>query len=105
GENPTYDSSNPGVVWGNLAIHGAGYIGSDFTFHFHQWLYQANQAGTTDTLWFTYNNLLHRDGHLFIGKVEAPAPSPFSQFFDLAGFQTPAIVVGEHAEPWSSNRW
>jgi len=105
GENPTYDSSSPAVTWGNLAIHGAGYIGTDFTFHLHQWVYLGDTPGPTDTLWVTYNNLFHRDGHLFVGKVEAPAPSPFSQFFDLAGFNTPAMVVGEHADPWSSNRW
>ena len=104
-ENPTYNSSSPPVVWGNLAIHAAGFIGNDFTFHLHQWVYLGDTPGPTDTLWITYNNIFHRDGHLFVGKVEAPAPSPFSQFFDLAGFNAPAITVGEHVWPFSSNRW
>jgi hypothetical protein len=106
GENPTYDSSSSS--WpqaGNLALHTAGFIGNDWTFHGHEWISQNGGGGFTDTLWVTYNNLLHRDGHLFIGKVEAPAPSPFSQFFDLAGFNTPGITVGEHPWPFSSNRW
>lgn len=109
GENPFYDTSDPNephrVQWGNLAIHAAGYIGTDWTFHAQQWLFTGDQAGNLDTFWVTYNNLFHRDGHLFIGKIEAPAPSPFSQFFDLAGFAPPEITVGEHAWPFDSNRW
>ncbi len=109
GENPFYDTQDPNephrIQWGNLAIHAAGYIGTDWTFHAQQWVSSADQGGFTDTLWVTYNNLFHRDGHLFIGKLEPPAPSPFSQFFDLAGFGTPSITVGEHVWPFSTNRW
>jgi hypothetical protein len=106
GENPTYDSSSgPEVQWGNLAIHAAGFIGNDWTFHLHQWVIQDGVAGGTDTLWVTYNNILHRDGHWFVGKIEAPAPSPFSQFFDLAAFAPPEITVGEHTWPFDQNRW
>jgi hypothetical protein len=106
GENPVYDSSvGPAVQWGNLALHLAGAIGTDFTFHGQEWLSNNGDGTLTDTLWITYNNLLHRDGHLFVGKLEAPAPSPFSMWFDLAGFQTPSITVGEHVWPFSSNRW
>jgi hypothetical protein len=109
GENPFYDSQDPNephqVIWGNLAIHAAGYLGSDWTFHFQQWIDNGDQPGPLDTAWITYNNLFHRDGHLFIGKVEAPAPSPFSQTIDLAGFNTPEITVGEHAYLTDANRW
>ncbi len=106
GENPTYDSSaGPNLQWGNLAIHAAGFIGNDWTFHLHQWVVQDGTGGGTDTLWVTYNNILHRDGHWFIGKVEAPAPSPFSQFFDLSAFAPPEITVGEHVWPFDQNRW
>ena len=100
------DSSEPHQVQtGNLSLHGAGYIGSDITFHLHQWIQQNDQPGGTDTVWLTYNNLLHRDGHLTIGKLELPAPSPFSQTFELSGYNPPSMTVGEHAYGLSSNRW
>lgn len=108
-ENPIYDTGDATqphqVIWGQSSLHAAGYIGTDWTFHFHAWIRSHDGNGFYDTMWTTYNNLFHRDGHLFIGKIEAPAPSPFSQYFDLAGFNTPAITVGEHAWPFSTNRW
>ncbi len=92
--------------FGNLALHGAGYLAPDWTFHLQQWLLQNDSGGgTLDTAWVTYNNLFHRDGHLFIGKYEAPAPSPFSQFSDVSAFATPEITVGEHAYQLDGNRW
>jgi hypothetical protein len=109
GESPFYDTADPNephqVQWGNLALHAAGFIGTDFTFHVQQWVTQADQPGPLDTAWVTYNNLFHRDGHLFVGKLEAPAPSPFSQFADLAGFAPPEITVGEHPYLIDANRW
>ena len=91
---------------GNLALHGAGYLAPDWTYHVQQWLLSNDETGgTLDTAWVTYNNLFHRDGHLFIGKYEAPAPSPFSQFFDISAFTTPEITVGEHAYQLDGNRW
>jgi hypothetical protein len=108
-ENPIYDTGDATephqIIWGQLSLHAAGYIGTDWTFHFHAWLRSHDGNGFYDTMWGTYNNLFHRDGHLFVGKIEAPAPSPFSQYFDLAGFNTPAITVGEHVWPFSTNRW
>jgi hypothetical protein len=92
--------------FGNLSLHGAGYFAPDWTFHLEQWLLANDDAGgTLDTAWVTYNNLFHRDGHLFIGKYEAPAPSPFSQFIDISGFAPPAITVGEHPYQLDGNRW
>lgn len=92
--------------FGNLALHGAGYLAPDWTFHVQQWLLQNDSAGgTLDTGWITYNNLFHRDGHLFLGKLEAPAPSPFSQWLDISAFATPEITVGEHVYQLDANRW
>ncbi|MBC5806458.1 MAG: hypothetical protein DLM53_11615 [Candidatus Eremiobacter antarcticus] len=109
GESPFYDTQDPAephaIQWGNLAIHAAGYFGNDWTFHLHQWVYQSDLPGGTDTVWVTYNNLFHRDGHLFFGEIEAPAPSPFSQWFDLNGFAPPSFTVGEHTLPFADNRW
>lgn len=99
--SPTYKNS-----YGNLALHGAGYFAPDWTFHIQQWLLiNDSTGGPFDTGWVTYNNLIHRDGHLFIGKIEAPAPSPFSQWFDISGFAPPAITVGEHPYQNDGNRW
>lgn len=109
GETFFYDSQDPNmphqIQTGNLAIHGAGFIGNDFTFHFHQWITQANQSGGTDTFWFTYNNLLHRDAHLFFGKIEDTMPSPYSQWSELAGFSTLSMGSGEHTWQFGANRW
>jgi hypothetical protein len=109
GENTWYDSQDPTAPhqtqFGNLAIHAVGPIGSDITYHFQQWIWENDQAGDLDTFWVAYNNLLHRDGHLFVGLIEAPGPSPFSQWFDLAAFATPEITVGEHPYLLDANRW
>jgi hypothetical protein len=92
--------------FGNAAIHGAGYFAPDWTFHVQQWLLSGDTTGgTLDTAWVTYNNLFHRDGHLFVGKIESPAPSPFSQWSDISAFATPEIAVGEHMYQLDGNRW
>ena len=109
GETLFYDSQDPDMPHhletGNFALHAAGFLGENFTFHVHQWLVQNNQSGGTDTMWLTYNNLFHRDGHLYVGKVEAPAPSPYSQWSELNGFSTLGMTSGEHAWQFGANRW
>lgn len=109
GESANYDTQDPDqphrVVLGNLAIHAAGAFNEDLTYHLHQWITQSNQSGGLDTAWITYNNLLHRDGHLFVGKMPAPGPSGLSQWFDIAAFATPEITVGEHPYQLDANRW
>jgi hypothetical protein len=102
----TQDALFPGkVVVGNLNVQAAGYIGSDVTVHAQQWIVQGNEPGGTDTLWLTYNNLLHRDAHLTVGKLEVPAPSPFSMWFELSPFAAPEMTVGEHVYENDANRW
>ena len=112
GESANFDSTagagtgTPRYSFGNVALHAVGYVAPDVTYHAQQWLTQNDQSGVVDTLWVTYNNLLHRDGHLFIGKILNPAPSPYSQTFDLDGPSASSTTVGEHA--WGStygNRW
>ncbi len=109
-DSVSYDAQgSPRVVFGNVGLHLIGDLGNgsnnNWTYHVQQWIVDGNQAGGLDTMWLAYNNLLHHDGHLFIGKVEAPGPSPFSQFSDLAAFSTPEITVGEHAYQLDANRW
>lgn len=107
GESANYDSGSGSykTEFGNLAIHAVGPIGDSITYHFQQWIVQNGGTGDLDTFWMAYNNLFHRDGHLFVGKVEAPAPSPYSQWMDLAPFTTPEITVGEHVYELDANRW
>ena len=108
-EAVTTDTQQPNfpgkVLVGNLNVQAAGYIGSDVTVHAQQWIVNGNEPGFTDTLWLTYNNLLHRDAHLYVGKLEDPAPSPFSMWFELSGFNPPSMTVGEHVYELASNRW
>ncbi len=102
----TQDPTYPGkILLGNLNIQAAGYIGSDITVHAQQWIVEGNEPGGTDTLWLTYNNLLHRDSHFTVGKLEVPAPSPFSQWFEIAPFAAPEMTVGEHVYELDANRW
>jgi hypothetical protein len=109
GENTWYDTQDPAephrTQFGNVAIHAVGAIGNDVTYHFQQWIKQNNQSGDLDTFWMTYNNLLHRDGHLFVGLVEAPGPSPYSQWMDLSGFAASGATVGEHTYEIAGNGW
>jgi hypothetical protein len=113
-----YDSSNAsgtpnsaGVYvaktsFGNLAVHGVGYLAPDITFHAQQWITQGDDSGGVDTLWVTYNNIFHREGHLFVGKILNPAPSPYGQDFQIDGATASSTLVGEH--DWGAtygNRW
>jgi hypothetical protein len=101
-----YDNNqSPRTQVGNAAIQAVGFLGTDVTYHFQQWILQNNTAGDLDTFWLSYNNLFQRSGHLFAGLVEAPAPSPFSQWMDIAAFTTPEITVGEHTYELDANRW
>lgn len=99
------DEKPPRTEFGNIAIHAAGAFDDNVTFHLHTWIVQDGQAGGLDTAWITINNLMHRDGHLFIGKMPGTVASPFSQWFDLSAFTTPEITVGEHAWMNDANRW
>lgn len=109
GEQTSFDTQDPKsphqVKFGNLALHAAGALDGNFTYHVQQWLVQAEQPGGLDTAWVAYNNLFHRDGHLSIGKIEAPAPSPYSQWADVSGFAISSLTVGEHTWQTAANRW
>ncbi|MGZ3496324.1 MAG: hypothetical protein ACXWNK_06785 [Vulcanimicrobiaceae bacterium] len=107
GEQVNYDSQGDTTQsqYGNAALHAVGPIANDWTYHAQQWIYQDNKPGDLDTFWLAYNNLFHRDGHLFVGEIESPGPSPYSQWSDLAGFAPPEITVGEHVYQLDGNRW
>ena len=112
GESVNYNSTagagtgTPRFSFGNLALHAVGYAAPDLTYHAQQFITSSDQAGGVDTLWLTYNNLFHHEGHLFVGKILSAAPSPYSQNADLDGPMASATIVGEHA--WNAtygNRW
>ena len=112
GENLNYDSTAgagtglPRYSFGNFALHAAGFITPDVTYHAQQWVVQNEQHGGVDTLWVSYNNLFNHNGHLVVGKQLNPAPSPYSQTFDIDGPSASSTIVGEH--DWAAtygNRW
>ncbi len=107
GFSPVFDSQQQGgskLQTGNVALHAVGLAG-DFSYHIQQWLVQDNVPGGLDTAWVAYNGLFAHTGHLFAGKIEAPAPSPFSQWFDLSNFASAEMTVGEHQYQLDANRW
>lgn len=109
-----YTEQKPGTAsWqaGNVALHSDDVIGpgvTNWSYHVQQWLWQGNAPGGLDTMWVAYSDLLDRDGHLFAGKLEVPAPSAFSQWFDVTGLSVNAAAemsVGEHTYELDANRW
>ena len=86
-----YSQQSPSAAsWdiGSLGVHADGAFGtteSEWTYHVQQWIWQPSQAGGLDTAWVAYNNFFDGSGHIFAGKLEVPAPSEFSQWFDVTG--------------------
>ena len=93
------------VIWGNVGVHLDGLAGDNWSYHVQQWLVNDNQAGGLDTAWVSFNNLFKHNGYLEVGKLEVPAPSPFSQWLEISPFATPEVTVGEHTYELDANRW
>ena len=85
--------------FGNLGLHGIGYIAPDVTYHVQQWLVQGDESGGLDTAWIAYNHVFTPDAHLFVGKILNPAPSIYSQDSELDGPSASALCLRR------SNRW
>ncbi len=93
----TDTSSGSGQIEPDVAVHAAGYLSPDITFHIHQWIDQHRQPGGLDTFQFAYNALFKGYGHLFLGKLSnLPAPAPFSNQWTLAPYASAEMQVGEH---------
>jgi hypothetical protein len=112
--SPSYTEQSPNAgSWdlGTLGVHADGAFGttsSEWTYHIQQWIWQNSQAGGLDTAWVAYNNFFNGAGHIFMGKLEVPAPSEFSQWFDVTGLSLNAgaeMTVGEHVYQLDANRW
>jgi len=93
------------VIWGNVALHADGLAGDNWSYHVQQWLQNDNQGGGLDTAWVSFNDLFKHNGYVEVGKLEVPAPSPYSMWFEIAPFATPEITVGEHTYQLDANRW
>ena len=93
------------VIWGNVAVHAVGLIGDNWSYHVQQWIVEDNQGGGLDTAWVSYNNLFKHNGYFEVGKLEVPAPSPYSQWFEIAPYALPEVTVGEHTYELDANRW
>ena len=93
------------LIFGNVALHVDGLAGENWSYHLQQWLKNDNQGGGLDTAWVSYNNLFKHIGFLEVGKLQVPAPSPFSMWFEIAPFNTPEVTVGEHTYQLDANRW
>jgi hypothetical protein len=109
-EELTYDSQasyQPHQIQpGNVAIHAAGYLAPDVTFHIHQWILQNDQAGGVDTLQVAYSHLFKGNGAFFAGKLSAlPVTSPFSNQSDIAPYTSAELQVGEHMYQEDMMRW
>ncbi len=106
-QTPSAASWDPGTI--GLHADGAfGTVHNEWTYHVQQWIYEASQPGGLDTAWVAYNNFFDGSGHIFAGKLEVPAPSEFSQWFDVSGLSVNSsaeITVGEHAYELDANRW
>jgi hypothetical protein len=110
GEQANYDSQAPDpdthrIILGNAAVHVAGLIDDNWSYHVQEWLVSDNGPGFADTAWVSYNNLFAHNGYIEVGKLEVPAPSPYSQWFEIAPYATPEVTVGEHAYQLDANRW
>lgn len=91
---------------GNLAIHVAGFLSPEITYHVHQWIVQNDQPSGLDTFQIAYNGLFKGNGHLFVGKLSAlPVPAPFSNQSDIAPYASAQLQVGEHMYQQNMMRW
>lgn len=106
-QTPSTAAWDPGTL--GLHLDGAfGTVKSEWTYHIQQWLWQGSQPGGLDTAWVAYNNFFDGSGHIFAGKLEVPAPSEFSQWFDVSGLSINSaaeMTVGEHTYELDANRW
>lgn len=90
----------------NLSVNLVGVLNKYVSYRFEQSLYQNNVGGgDTGHFWVAYNQLLHGDGHVIVGKFDAPAPPAFSFWQDESAFASPEITVGQHGYLLDGLRW
>ena len=102
------NSQQPNYKWTelNLSVNLVGVLNDSFSYRFEQSFYSNNlSSGTTGHFWGSYNQLFHGDGHVKVGKFDAPAPPAFQYWQDMSGFSSPSVGVGQHAYSLSGDRW
>jgi len=93
-------------TYGNLSVNLVGVLDKYISYRFEQTLYSNNlSGGDTGHFWISYNHLFNGDGHLIVGKLDAPAPPAFSYWQDMSGFSSPTISVGQHGYNLGGERW
>jgi mono/diheme cytochrome c family protein len=97
---------NDKYTFANLSVNLVGLASSSFSYRLEQSLYQGDVGGgSTGHFWVSYNRLLHGDGHLIVGALDAPAPPAFSFWHDQSGFGSGEIGVGQHGYLLDGVRW
>jgi mono/diheme cytochrome c family protein len=87
-------------------VNLVGVLNKDVSYRVEQSLYENNVGGgDTGHFWVAYNQLFHGDGHIVVGKFDAPAPPAFSFWHDVSAFASPEISVGQHGYLLDGVRW
>ena len=90
----------------NVSVNLAGVLDSSLSYRLEQTLYSNNiGGGSTGHFWVSYNHLFHGDGHIVVGKLDAPAPPAFSYWQDMSAFSSSSISVGQHGYNLGGERW
>jgi hypothetical protein len=88
-----------------LSVNAVGAINKYISYRLEQSLYSNNRGGgTTGHFWVSYNQLFNGDGHLILGKFDAPAPPAYSFWMD-SGLKEGSITVGQHSYNIGGQRW
>lgn len=99
-------SPNEKITSANLSLNLVGVLNKYVSYRFEQTLYSNNLGGgNTGHFWVAYNGLFNGNGHLLVGKFDAPAPPAFSYWSDMSGFSSGGMTVGQHTYNISGSRW
>jgi hypothetical protein len=102
------DATQPNVkvTTASLSADAVGYIGNSITYRAEQSFYSNDvSGGGFGRGWFGYHDLLNRNGHLFVGKLEPATMPVYSNWSDMTGFSSASVAVGKHTYALGSARW
>jgi hypothetical protein len=97
---------NDKVTTANLQADVVGFLGTSVTYRAEQSFYSNNvSGGGFGRGWFGYHDLLNKNGHLFVGKLEPATMPVYSNWSDMTGFSSSSVAVGKHTYALGSARW
>lgn len=102
------DATQPNVkvTYANLSADAVGFIGTSVTYRAEQSFYSNDvSGGSFGRGWFAYNDLLNKNGHLMVGKLEPSTMPVYTNWSDMTGFSSASVAVGKHTYGLSSARW